>query len=173
MEDDFINSNPSKPRPQRIEINLSSKVTTGESIYCKNQDINSAVSLEFPSINYNKYNGKPYRYIYGVNYIKLPFSIIKMDLEDSSKIYEMKYEHNGNKVIPCEAAFVENPNASEEDDGVLLVICLTTDDSCDFLSILDAKNLKEIARATLPQGIMASLTLHGFFAEANSYKTLN
>jgi len=38
-------------------------------------------------------------------------------------------------------------------------------DDVDYLSILDAKNLKEIARADLPKEVKGTFTFHGFFAE--------
>ena len=88
-------------------------------------------------------------WILGTSLVKEPFSIIKQNVQDTSELLEFKYEHNGRKCFPSEPAFVERPGATSEDDGVLLVMVLSEDN--DFLSILDAKDLKEIARAELPE----------------------
>lgn len=45
-------------------------------------DLNDYGGIEFPQINYAKYNTKPYRYFYGCGFQNLVGdSLIKMDLE--------------------------------------------------------------------------------------------
>ena len=73
--------------------------------------------------------------------------------------------------LPNEPVFVESPNPTSEDDGVLLVMVLS--DKNDFLSILDAKNLNEIAQAVVPEGVLGAFTFHGFFADSKKFKSLN
>ncbi len=90
------------------------------------------------------------RYVYGVNYYKKPFSIVKLNVESCEEILEMKYFGKEIDSLPSEPIFVENPNPKSEDDGVLLVMILSEEH--DYLSILDAKNMNEIARAELPKG---------------------
>jgi hypothetical protein len=46
-------------------------------------------------------------------------------------------------------------------------------DKNDFLSILDAKNLNEIAQAVVPEGVLGAFTFHGFFADTKKFKSLN
>lgn len=77
--------------------------------------------------------------------------------------------------LPSEPVFVPRDNEknenAEEDDGVLLVIVLN--DKGDFLSVLDARDLSELARACIPAQVKASLTFHGFFADRRKYNLLN
>lgn len=125
-----------------------------------------------PAINYTRFNGLPYKYIYGVNYNVKPFSIIKLNLMSPLEVFEWKYfESDSEDFLPSEPVFVENPNPKSEDDGVLLVMVLN--EKNDFLSILDAKNLVEIARAELPADVKASFTLRGFFADWKNYTKMS
>jgi carotenoid cleavage dioxygenase-like enzyme len=113
--------------------------------------------------NYAQNNGKPYKYFYGVNFYKLPFSIIKMNADDGRDVLEFKYEEaEGKKFLPTEPVFVANPTGDgSEDDGVLLVMVLS--DDRDFLSILNAKDLKELARAEIGgDEVKGAFTFHGF-----------
>ena len=70
--------------------------------------------------------------------------------------------------VPSEPVFVENPDAKNEDDGVLLVMVLA-DGENDYLSVLDAKNLNEIARAELPNEVRVTYSFHGFFADGYNF----
>ena len=65
--------------------------------------------------------------------------------------------------------FVANPNATSEDDGVLLVMIVS--EKNDYLSILDAKTLEEIATAELPDNVRGAMTFHGFFADGKAFKS--
>ena len=130
-------------------------------VYCPIKDLNSSIAFELPTINYSKFNGLPYKYFYGINFHKLPFSIVKIDVENPSKYIEKIYALDGYKFLPSEPVFVENPNATSEDDGVLVVMVLSNKN--DYLSILDAKTLEEIARADLPSDVQGAMTFHGEF----------
>ena len=154
---------------RRLIIDMSA--TAVDSIYCQIKDLSSSLIFELPTINYSRFNMKPYKYVYGLNFYKKPFSIVKLNVEDPSEFYEKKYEENGKNYLPNEPIFVENPNPQSEDDGVLLVMCLSDDN--DFLSILDAKNLNEIARAVLPDNVKTTFTFHGFFADSQNFEKLN
>jgi len=135
-------------------------------------DLNSDFAFEAPTINYWKNNGLPYKYIYGVNHYRRPLSVCKVNTERPDEIIETVFSKQGENVLPSEPVFVENPNGEAEDDGVILVMVLS--DSNDYLSILDAKNLNEIARANMPEHVRGALTFHGFFAsQMGSFSSLN
>ena len=73
--------------------------------------------------------------------------------------------------MPSEPVFVENPSATSEDDGVLLVMVLS--EKNDFLSILDARNLNEIAQGVVPEEAKGAFSFHGFFADKKNFSKLN
>ncbi|KAL3992440.1 solute carrier family 25, member 46 [Sarotherodon galilaeus] len=100
------------------------------------------VSLEFPQINYHKFNTHPYRYFYGCGFRHLV------------------WEHPGQ--YPSEPVFVPSPNATEEDDGVIMSVVITPDeDKSTFLLVLDAKTFEELGRAVVPVNIPYGF--HGTF----------
>lgn len=167
--DDILGSNKIKSIARRITIPLYE--SSSEPIYCIIKDLNSDVVFELPAINYSRSNGRKYKYVYGANYFKKPFSIVKLNVDNPTDVVEMKYEEESRNILPSEPVFVESPNAVREDDGVVLVMCLA--DGNDYLSILDAKNLTEIARGDLSDEIKASFTFHGFFADVQNFKKLN
>jgi carotenoid cleavage dioxygenase-like enzyme len=156
---------------RRITVPFKRSEFSEKPIHCQVADINSEVAFELPNINYSAYNGKPYKYVYGVNFYKLPFSIVKINVDKGADMLEFKYEQEGREFLPTEPVFVANPNGSDEDDGVLLVLVLS--DKRDFLSILNAKDLKEIARAEMPEDTKSSFTFHGFFADKQNFPKLN
>ena len=153
-------------------MNLGLDSMTDEEIYCPIWDLQPDMIFEMPAINYKRFNGKPYQYIYGVNYNSKPFSIIKIDLAKPLEVFEWKFfEDNSEEFLPSEPVFVENPNGRAEDDGVLLVMVLG--EKNDYLSVLDAKSMVEIARADLPDDVRASFTLHGFFADWKQFSKMS
>ncbi len=151
---------------RRIIIPLSES-NKSESVYCNLKVLNIKHSLEFPIINYSKYNTLPYKYAYACNFFyKKPFSIVKINVDDPEESWEHEYE------LPTEPAFVESPNAKKEDDGILLVMVQSK--KGDYLSILNANDMTEIARATLPEDMPAEsrggFAFHGFFADTENFK---
>ncbi|CAF0718742.1 unnamed protein product [Brachionus calyciflorus] len=140
-------------------------------IYCEAKELNPNVVFELPVINYSRFNGKNYQFMYAANYFTLPFSIVKMNMQNPSEVLEKKYESENGKYLPSEPIFVESPSPKSEDDGILLVMVLS--DKKDYLSILDAKNLKEIAKAEIPEDVKGAFTFHGFFAQSDKFKKLN
>ena len=154
---------------KRITIPLES---TSDEVKCETKILNEKFAFELPVINYWKYNGLPYKYVYGTNQYKFPFSIVKLNVEKPDETLQMKYAKDGVDFLPSEPVFVENPNATSEDDGVLLVMILTSDKN-DFLSILDAKTLKEVARCELPEETKGAFTFHGFFADKQNFNALH
>ena len=161
-----------KALAKRIIVPLDLSCTQNDKeIYCKTKFLNSEHAIELPMINYERFNGLPYKYYYSVGHYKKPFSIIKMNADDEKYVLKKIYHDDGVNYLPTEPVFVENPNPKSEDDGVLLVMVLS--DKNDFLSVLDAKDLSEIARAEIPENVKGALTFHGFFADQNKMKALN
>ena len=154
---------------RRITIPFGEK--QDKPIYCQIKDINSDLAFELPTINYLRFNGKFYKYFYGVNYHQRPFSVVKINVENPSEVWQKSYDRDGEEYLPSEPVFAENPNPQSEDDGVLLVMVLSKKN--DYLSILDAKNLNEIAQGIVPEKVLASFTFHGFFADKKAFKVLN
>ena len=156
---------------KRITIPVDLDSILDSEIYCPISLLNSEYGIEFPAINYEKFNGKAYKYLYGVNHYKLPYKIVKINAEDEKDMKFKEYYEEGRFCLPTEPVFVEAPNANDEDDGVLLVFVVS--EKNEFLSVLDAKNLNEIARADIPEHIKAAWTFHGFYADQNKYESLN
>ena len=66
---------------------------------------------------------------------------------------------------PSEPVFVPVPNIdSDEDDGVIVSIIFNGKEEKSFLLVLEAKELKEIARVDLPHVIPLSFG-HGAYKE--------
>ncbi|XP_040049427.1 carotenoid-cleaving dioxygenase, mitochondrial isoform X2 [Gasterosteus aculeatus] len=123
------------------------------------EDLSEYGGLEFPQINYTKYNTRPYRYFYGCGFRHLVGdSLIKMDL--SGKRMKV-WEEPG--LYPSEPVFVPSPNATEEDDGVIMSVVITPNkDKSTFLLVLDAKTFAELGRAAVPVNIPYGF--HGTFS---------
>jgi torulene dioxygenase len=83
---------------------------------------------------------------YGTHTVKKGYfsdSIIKIEvLKQSTKIWSPKGNY-----LPCEPIFVASPNATSEDDGVILTVALEAERKLSTLIILDAKEMREIGRA--------------------------
>ena len=113
--------------------------------------------LELPSINYQDYNAKPYRYMYGAgntvegNWLD---DITKIDTQTGE--YQTWYKKH---CYPSEPVFVKDPEGTKEDDGILLSVVLDSDVRNTFLLALNAKNLEEIGRATVHQ--VLPFSFHG------------
>jgi beta,beta-carotene 9',10'-dioxygenase len=54
---------------------------------------------------------------------------------------------------PGEPVFVAAPNATAEDDGLILAVVLDGKIDTSFLLVLDAANFSELARAEVPHHI--------------------
>jgi len=150
----------SKAVARRIEIPINTNEKSTNEVHCKMYDLNSNFAFEAPTINYWNNNGLPYKYIYGVNHYRRPLSVCKVNTEKPNEIIEKVFSNQGENVLPSEPVFVEKPGGESEDDGLILVMVLS--ESNDYLSILDAKNLNEIARANMPEQVRGALTVKQF-----------
>jgi len=137
---------------KRITLNLK----TGERPTIRQL---SDKSIELPGINYKQYNARPYRYAYGTGTTKpgnFLDDITKIDAETGeSKVWYEKHHY------PGEPIFVAAPDARKEDEGVLLSVVLDSDKETSYLLILDAQEMTEIARASVPHAI--PFNFHGMY----------
>uniref|UniRef100_A0A7N6B6D6 Carotenoid-cleaving dioxygenase, mitochondrial n=1 Tax=Anabas testudineus TaxID=64144 RepID=A0A7N6B6D6_ANATE len=160
------------PTGQNLNTRPSSKATCVKmskyKVLCQHEDLHGDDlheygGLEFPQINYGKYNTQPYRYFYGCGFRHLVGdSLLKMDLKD--KTLKVWYQKG---FYPSEPVFVPSPDALQEDDGVILSVVLTpSKDKGTFLLVLDAKTMEELGRANVP--VNMPYGFHGTFS-ASSY----
>jgi len=154
---------------RRFELDLNTQTCTepnagarsGQGAYPISH-ANSLVPVQFELARINpNFIGKPYRYLYAVRAVpgRLFDAIVKLDAESKEQV--AIWEHPCTS--PSEPIFVPRPstNSTDEDDGVVLTVILSQHEKKSFLLVLDAKNLKEIARADLP--IHVPLSFHGNF----------
>ncbi|XP_069597554.1 carotenoid-cleaving dioxygenase, mitochondrial isoform X2 [Ranitomeya imitator] len=148
-------------RPLNYSSAIAAKKSEGK-IWCTHENLHDhtldSCGIEFPQINYAKYNTKKYRFFYGCGFQHLVGdSLLKMDVETKkAKVWK----EDG--YYPSEPIFVPCPNSVEEDDGVILSAVVTPhQDRNIFLLILDAKDFTEIARAEAP--VQIPYGFHGIF----------
>jgi carotenoid cleavage dioxygenase-like enzyme len=111
--------------------------------------------FEFPRLN-ECLIGKPYQYFYAVHIHPQGDGIIKYDHIGSQNIYWFQEGCYANEPI-----FIPHPHAQSEDEGVILSVINDLKNKTSFLLILDAKNLKELARVEAPHFI--PFGFHGQF----------
>ena len=114
-------------------------------------------TFDFPTIN-EAYRGRRYCFAYGV--IMLDYSrhhLVKRSLCDPSKDRILGRVNH----YYSEMNFVANPDATEEDDGVLTTVAYDGESEKSYLLILDAKELKVINKAFLPYRV--PMHFHGNF----------
>jgi carotenoid cleavage dioxygenase-like enzyme len=117
--------------------------------------------IELPRIHYERCNTKPYQFAYGVSTSKqTPGDFLNQLVKvDVNKGRSRTWFCEG--CYPGEPVFVPGPDASKEDEGVVLSVVLDTDRGNSFLLILDGQSFAEIARAEVPQHI--PFGFHGQF----------
>lgn len=122
----------------------------------------SSINLELPSFDYTGFNtSEKLSFVYGIsNKSEMGFydQLVKINLGDGSYL---TWHEEG--CYPGEAVFVGRPGRSTEDDGILLSVVLDSRKGNSFLLVLDARDLKEIARAFLDHPILFGY--HGIFSE--------
>ncbi|XP_061188754.1 LOW QUALITY PROTEIN: beta,beta-carotene 15,15'-dioxygenase-like [Saccostrea echinata] len=127
-------------------------------VYCSWQEIDTqGHGFELPQINYTHYNGKKYRYAYGVGK-DLSKQLVKLDMDTQ----EVKL-WSAEGYFVSEPVFLATPGATKEDDGVVLSAISPQDkDKQAFLLLLNAQTFEERARVTFDTDRF-SRDLHGFF----------
>ncbi|KAK4500912.1 hypothetical protein PRZ48_009104 [Zasmidium cellare] len=119
-------------------------------------------NMELPQIN-NNYRMRPYRYAYGVHVEKRGFfadSIVKIDTATRSTARWTPRVDS----VPSEAMFVARPNATAEDDGVLLTVVMNSVEKRSSLVVLNATTMREIGRAKMP--LVVNYGFHGAYASS-------
>jgi beta,beta-carotene 9',10'-dioxygenase len=111
-------------------------------------EVLSAEPMELPRINYRRCNGRDYQFAYGVgssepgNFID---QLVKVNVQDgSAQIWRSQ------ACYPGEPVFVAAPQATTEDEGVILSVVLQAATESSFLLVLDAQSFEELARVELP-----------------------
>jgi beta,beta-carotene 9',10'-dioxygenase len=148
--------NPVHPQafPTRFVLSLKTGKVTHQKL--------APQSIELPRIN-EQYRGLPYRYVYGTHIPKgenIASDLLKLNVDDGGVLTWHEPD-----CYPGEPVFVANPKGKTEDDGVVLSVVLDLKVSKSFLLILDAKTMKELARAYLPYHL--PLDSHGIFVPKN------
>lgn len=144
----------------RHQLNLTQHKLKSVQTLCPN--------LEFPRFN-QEYAFKNYQYVYGT--VLSPFSqekeesigINKLDILHGTSI---NYFNDG--YICSEPIFAPHPNATCEDEGVLLTIA-NGPEGC-YLTILDSSNLTELCKTKI--GDFNTTTFHGSFVDLE-FKSIN
>lgn len=117
--------------------------------------------FELGRINYVRCNERPYQFAWGVAAPPNTWvdRIVKADLEQRSHI---EWHEPGS--FPGEPVFVAEPGGEAEDAGVVLSVVLDSERETSFLLVLDAQDLSEVARATVPHHI--PFNFHGIFSSS-------
>lgn len=118
--------------------------TLTDEIFCT-PELLCDVGFEFPRINYPQHLAIEYQYFYGVcvDLAENVGALLKIDTKAKTKIL-----WKDKKSYAWEPIFVPSPNATSEDDGVIVAGFLTSGTAnCVGIVILDAKNLNELARS--------------------------
>ena len=119
------------------------------------------VGFEYPCIHYRRSSGRDYRFAWGAaegpqSEGGYPSSIVKVDVRSG----ESRDFSDGERIYG-EPLFVARPGGVDEDDGVLLTVGCSQRTSDSALAILDARDLRLLARADVPAAI--PLGFHGSF----------
>jgi carotenoid cleavage dioxygenase-like enzyme len=119
-------------------------------------------NFELPRTDYDRVNGREYRYAYGVG-VKDPRRSGFIDRVSKLDIARESLTHWGERgAYPGEPVFVRRPGGTREDDGVLLSVVFDARAKTSYLLVLDARDLTEIARASVPHHI--PFGFHGLYA---------
>jgi len=146
--------------------------------------------VEFPTTNYARVNGRPYRHLYAVGNEHAPprelqNRLVKVDAEDGTEAaaWSEPATFTGEPLfVPREppaadplaggpdgaSGATEEGTAVDEDDGVLLTVVLDADAEASVLLVLDATALTELARVPLPAAL--PFGFHGQFYRAEGPK---
>lgn len=118
-------------------------------------------NLELPRVD-DRLDGRPYRHAYGVG-VKDPARsgfIDRVSKLDTRRGELRHWDERG--AYPGEPVFVARPGATREDDGVLLSVVFDARARTSYLLVLDARDLSEVARASVPHHI--PFGFHGLHA---------
>jgi carotenoid cleavage dioxygenase-like enzyme len=124
-------------------------------------EVLSSTAFEMPAIHPDLL-GRPYRFAWGYGFDEpgnLNDTVYKVDLHAPEGERLTRWQEHG--CYPSEPVFVPRPGAEAEDDGVVLTVVLDGTRATSSLLVLDAHDLRELARATVPVAIPHGL--HGAY----------
>ncbi|KAH7930334.1 hypothetical protein BV22DRAFT_1079308 [Leucogyrophana mollusca] len=123
----------------------------------------SSKSCDLPVVN-PRFLTQPTRYIYGTTDTgKSTFfdGLVKYDMQTGEALHWLYQGQN-----PGEPIFIADPQGTGEDDGVLLSVVLDGFKEKSYLLVLDAKTMKEVARASME--CVVGFGFHGtYFPESS------
>ncbi len=103
----------------------------------------SAEPLEFPTVNHRRVRERPYTKLWGVGHDGVWLDrILALDVTTGKT---QTWQEPG--TYPGEPIFVAHPDATQEDEGVLLTVALCADKGTSSLIALDARTLEPLGRA--------------------------
>jgi beta,beta-carotene 9',10'-dioxygenase len=157
-----------QPFPTRYRVDLATGEVTARRL--------AEHSLELPRVNYDRCNGRPYRYAYGVGALDPAGSnfldqLVKLDTATGQvTVWREPGCYPGEPVfVPAPPGSASPGSASSgsaaaggaEDDGVILSVVLDAAAGRSMLLALDASSFTELARAGLPHAV--PFGFHGQF----------
>jgi carotenoid cleavage dioxygenase-like enzyme len=116
--------------------------------------------VEFPTIDYRRCNGRPYRIAYSSGFAAAEDTfyghIARVDTKSGTTTSWHEPGHYSGEPV-----FVGKGNPRNADDGVLLSVVFDAGRSISYLLALDATSLEKLGQADLP--IATPLSFHGAF----------
>jgi carotenoid cleavage dioxygenase-like enzyme len=145
-------------RVDRFRIPLKPQVTMNAVIIAA--DTLFPDNIELPQINYKMFNGKPYKFFYGIIREEGRLGLVKANVVSRTK--QTWFQDD---CYPSEPIFVPKPGCNREDEGVLLSLVISESDSRKtFCVILDGITFAEVARASWTLDTVVPPAFHGYFA---------
>jgi carotenoid cleavage dioxygenase-like enzyme len=114
--------------------------------------VGAGVGFEFPATHHARVNARPHRYVWGSDLSRL----VRVDT-----LTDGVTQRSLDDLTFGEPVFVPNPDAIEEDDGVLLTVGSSPRTPGSELTVWDARTLETLARIRVP--IALPLGFHGGF----------
>jgi torulene dioxygenase len=171
----------------RYELAAINKADLGKTYRVTVAQAIPGIAMELPRIRKDMSTQPGYRYVYatggnggaspgtevpigrygtGIKTVQAAFfgSIAKTDWLTGKFI---RWQPDDGESCPCEPVFVARPGGTEEDDGVVLTIVVDKKGAKSILVALNGKDLKEVARADMPQ--VYALGPHGSFIEGEGF----
>ncbi len=118
--------------------------------------------LELPRIHYDRVSGRRHRWIWGVGQSPGALFLDQLVKADADTGALAVWSEAG--CYPGEPVFVAGPGGEAEDAGAILSVVLDARAGLSFLLVLDASDMRELARAPAPHHI--PFGFHGNFLPA-------
>jgi carotenoid cleavage dioxygenase-like enzyme len=150
-------------RYTRLRIDRAKETSTMQSIHLADKD-GYVYDFDFPVIHPEK-DANRHCIVWGITAFAknsteyAHWAVLKSNVCSGLSVNTVAWSEANQ--YPSEPMFVPKPGATAEDDGVLLVQAVDGPKSTTYLLVLDAKTMKELARAYLPTGWSTPYTQHG------------